>query len=92
MVDNRESGNQASEDKNEEQAKRDLGVVGRNPRIVAEEGAPRMEIVPRKRTVTIFGGMSIVILIVVGIVLWNQRGRVAVALHQQRSGSRPDRA
>ena len=92
MVDDRESGNQASEDENEEQAKRDPGVVGRNPRIVAEEGAPGMKIVPWKRTVAIFGGMSIAILVVVGIVLRNQRGRVAVALHRRRSGSRPDRA
>ena len=46
MVDDRESGNQASEDENEEQAKRDPGVVGRNPRIVADEGAPGMKIVP----------------------------------------------
>ena len=71
MVNDRESGNQASEDENKEQAKRDPGVVGRNPRIVAEEGAPRMEIVPRKRTVAIFGGMSITILVVVEIVLQN---------------------
>ena len=32
------------------------------------------------------------ILVIVGIVLWNQRGRVVVVLHQQRSGSRLDRA
>ena len=37
-----------------------------------------MEIVPRKRKVAIFGGMSIAILIVVRIVLRNQRGRVVV--------------
>nr|POE94081.1 hypothetical protein CFP56_56150 [Quercus suber] len=92
MVDDRESGNQASEDENEEQSDRDPGVVGRNPRIVAEEGAPGMETVPRKRTVAIFGGMSIAILVVVWIVLRNQRGRVSVALHRRRSGSRPDRA
>ena len=83
MVDDRESGNQASEDENEEQAKRDLGVVGRNPRIVAEERALRMEIVPRKRTVAIFGGMSIVILVVIRIVLRNHRGRVTLMLHQR---------
>ena len=74
---------------NEEQAKRDPGVVGRNPRIVAKEGALGMEIVPRKQTIAIFGGMLIAILVVVRIVLRNQRGRVAVALHQRRSGSIP---
>ena len=90
MVDDRESGNQANEDKNQEQVKWDLGVVGRNPRIAAEEGAPGMEIVPWKWTVMIFGGMLITILVVVRIVLRNQRGRVTVALHRRRNGSRPD--
>ena len=91
MVDNRESGNQANEDKNQEQVKWDLGVVGRNPRIAAKEGALGMEIVPWKWTVRIFGGMSIMILIIVKIVLQNQRGRVTVTLHRRRNGSRPDR-
>nr|POE68421.1 hypothetical protein CFP56_20731 [Quercus suber] len=79
---------------NEEQAKRDSGVVGRNPTIVAEERPPGMEIVPRKWIVAIFGGtlIAILVVIVVRIVLRNQRGRVAITLHRRRSGLRLDRA